>query len=644
MTRPLDPQTLVFGIATARDPRLSPDGTRVLYTVRTVDPATRRSRGRAWICGIDGSAPEPLGLDAESVGIVRWAPDGERILLTHEDDDGSALVVSNVSDGAPIELVRHRRRIEDAVWSPDAGHIAYVMAWDPDNPDDAPDAPGAAPPVRVTRRLDYKADGRGYLGDKRSHLFVVDVRNGVHRRVSTELQDHDGPQWAPHARIMAVRRSSSDPRGSHLLLVDLDAGASTCVTPEDATVEAWAWSPAGDRILYAGDEGHTLQPDFFLYDVATGARRRLTHDIKWVPDDRAAPAQPQWLDDGHALVHGYVHAASELLLLDVETGALETVHRWEARNRGLNVDQDARYVALGESTLEATGEIAVFERATAKTTRITAHNADVFRASPPAQWERFEVDRGEVAIDGWLLLPPDFDPGKRYPVVLDVHGGPTASYGYGFIAHEQCLATNGFLVVTGNPRGSNSYGRDFARAIIRDWGGVDYHDVLALLDAVLERPYADETRTGIFGISFGGYMTAWAISQSDRFQAAVCGEPIFDLESDYGTSDVAYNGLELFGGGPPHAEREWYTARSPSTFAHRTTTPTLLFHGEADERCPIGQSEQMFVALKKAGCEVEYVRYPGGSHMFFAQGLPDHQADFLARTLGWFKGHLGDPA
>ena len=139
-------------------------------------------------------------------------------------------------------------------------------------------------------------------------------------------------------------------------------------------------------------------------------------------------------------------------------------------------------------------------------------------------------------------------------------------------------------------------------------------------------------------------MTAWAISQSDRFQAAVCGEPIFDLESDYGTSDVAYNGLELFGGGPPHAEREWYTARSPSTFAHRTTTPTLLFHGEADERCPIGQSEQMFVALKKAGCEVEYVRYPGGSHMFFAQGLPDHQADFLARTLGWFKGHLGDPA
>lgn len=142
---------------------------------------------------------------------------------------------------------------------------------------------------------------------------------------------------------------------------------------------------------------------------------------------------------------------------------------------------------------------------------------------------------------------------------------------------------------------------------------------------------------------YGGYLTAWAISHTDRFRAAVCGSPIFDLESDYGTSDVAYNGLERHGGGPPHAEREWYTAHSPSTFAHRTRTPTLIFHGEADERCPIGQSEQMFVALVKAGCETEYVRYPGASHMFFATGLPEHRVDWLGRVLAWFKQHLGDP-
>nr|MBA3367583.1 prolyl oligopeptidase family serine peptidase [Geodermatophilaceae bacterium] len=140
-----------------------------------------------------------------------------------------------------------------------------------------------------------------------------------------------------------------------------------------------------------------------------------------------------------------------------------------------------------------------------------------------------------------------------------------------------------------------------------------------------------------------GFMIAWAISHTDRFKAAICGEPIFDLESDYGTSDVAFNGLEHHGGGPPHAEREWYAEHSPSTFAHQTTTPTLIFHGEADARCPIGQSEQMFTTLKKAGCVAEFVRYTNGSHMFFAVGPPAHRADFLTRTLGWFTEHLGGP-
>lgn len=644
MARPLTPEALTFEVATARDPRVSPDGAQVLYTLETFDPDTRRRRGRAWLCGIDGSGARPLGPEAESVGLARWSPTGDEIAVTRDDDGGSVLVVTDVTGEVTRELVRHRQKIEDAAWSPDGRRIAYVTAWDPENPDEAEDAPDAAPRVRVTRRLDYKEDGRGYLGDRRTHVFVVDAAGGEPRRVTAELLDHGGPQWRPDSAALAIRRSSSDPRGSHLLLVVAESGDAERVTPEDGTVEAWAWSPAGDRILYAGDPDHTLQPDFFVYDVATRETRRLTDDVEWVPDDRGVPAQPLWLDDRHALVHGYVHAASELVVIDTETGALDPIERWDARNRGLSADRERRYLAQAESRLDWTGEVVVIERATRARRRITSHNAPLFAERPPARWERFDVDRGGVAVEAWLLKPPDFDPEKRYPVVLDVHGGPTASYGYGFIAHEQCLATHGFLVVYGNPRGSSSYGRSFAREIIRDWGGVDYDDVIAILDAALERPYADEARTGIFGISFGGYMTSWAISQTNRFQAAVCGEPIFDLESDYGTSDVAYNGLELFGGGAPHEEREWYAARSPSTFAHRTRTPTLLFHGEADQRCPIGQSEQMFVALKKAGCEVEYVRYPEGSHMFFAEGFPEHEADFLARTLAWFKDHLGDPA
>jgi dipeptidyl aminopeptidase/acylaminoacyl peptidase len=195
-------------------------------------------------------------------------------------------------------------------------------------------------------------------------------------------------------------------------------------------------------------------------------------------------------------------------------------------------------------------------------------------------------------------------------------------------------------VVYANPRGSSSYGRDFATAVYGDWGGEDYLDLMAVMDAVLERPYCDADRQGVRGYSYGGYMTAWIIGQTDRFRAAVCGAPCFDLESFWGTSDIgARFGHRQFGG-PAHDVPEWYEQHSPSSHAHRATTPTLIIHGEADERCPIGQGEQMFVALKQAGVEVEFARYPGGSHLFFATGPPEQRLDALQRTLAWFDRYL----
>jgi dipeptidyl aminopeptidase/acylaminoacyl peptidase len=173
-----------------------------------------------------------------------------------------------------------------------------------------------------------------------------------------------------------------------------------------------------------------------------------------------------------------------------------------------------------------------------------------------------------------------------------------------------------------------------------DWGGEDYLDLMAVLDTALERPYADASRTGIWGYSYGGFMTAWAIGHTRRFKAAVCGAPCFDLESMYGTSDISHVWGPYQWGGTPHDASEAFAAHSPSTFAHRATTPTLILHGEADHRCPIGQGEQMFVALKQAGCEVEFARYPGGAHAMLRVGPPSHRADFLERVLAWFSDHL----
>jgi dipeptidyl aminopeptidase/acylaminoacyl peptidase len=253
------------------------------------------------------------------------------------------------------------------------------------------------------------------------------------------------------------------------------------------------------------------------------------------------------------------------------------------------------------------------------------------------------VTRGDLTIDAWLLFPANFDPDKRYPLILDVHGGPHGYYGFGFNAVQQCLSTNDVLVLYSNPRGSTSYGRDFAERVLRDWGGEDYLDLQAVVDSVIDRPYVDPQRLGIYGYSYGGYMTAWTIGQTNRFSAAVCGAPCFDLESMYGTSDIGHVFGDVQWGSEPHQDPAWYAAHSPSYFAHKARTPTLIIHGEADHRCPIGQGEQMFVALKKAGCEVEFARYPDGSHQFLNSSYPEHRADALGRILGWFKQHLGDP-
>ncbi len=648
MGQPLTPSALIYDLAAAGDPQISPDGTRVLYTLSQADREKKTTTTQVWLCRVDGSEARRLTWTGEHNSGARWSPDGTAVAFVSDRVKKYGLFVLPLDGGEARELTRHGQAILDLAWSPDGKTLAYTTLVDPENPNEREPAPDATPRVRVTRRIDYKQDNRGYLGDARLQVFVVDVRTGERRRVTTAAVDHHHPQWSPDGRTLAVAIPNRNGMCSQLGLIDVASGATTRIGPETGMVGCWAWSPAGDRILFAGEPTRTWQLDFFLYDVARGEVRPLTDDLPSLPDSGfptiAPPAQPVWLDDRRALFHAFRAGASGLFVIDTHNGRVEPIHEWPALHAGLSVDNGRRYAVQAHTSLEATGEISVVDLASGQSTRITANNAPVLRERPPARWEKLVVRRGDLAIDAWLLKPADFDPSRRYPVVLDVHGGPNGYYGFGFNAVQQCLATNGFLVVFANPRGSSSYGRHFTQQVIRDWGGEDYRDLMAVVDAVLERPYADRSRTGIYGYSYGGYMTAWVISQTDRFQAAVCGAPCFDLESMYGTSDIGHTFGELQWGGPPHEAEAWYRAHSPSTFAHQTRTPTLIVHGEADHRCPIGQGEQMFVALTRAGCEVEFVRYPGASHLFLRSGPPEHREDYLTRVLGWFTSHLGAPA
>jgi acylaminoacyl-peptidase len=561
MPSPITPATVVYGFTLAGDPQVSPDGTQILYTLTSVDRATKKPSSQVWLCASDGSDARRLTWSGEQNGGARWSPDGTRIAFVSDRVKKSGIFLLGTGTGEARELTRHNQPISDLAWSPDGASIAYTTLFDPDNPDEQAPAEDAAPRVRVVRRLDYKQDNRGYLGNLRSQVFVVAVATGQRRQLTSDPVDHWVPRWSPDGRTLAVRQMCPNNWHAQLAMLDVTSGATRLFGPEAGVVGAWAWSPDGSRILFAGDTAQTYQLDLFLAEWASGNVRRITDDLRCLPDTGfatiAPPAQPVWLDDRHALFHAIEHGRSGLYVIDTASGTVEQVAHLEALNQGLSADAGRRYFAQSHSSFERHGEISVYDRATGQTRIITRYSEPVLAETPAAGWERFEVERGSYTIEAWLLKPPDFDPIRRYPVVLDVHGGPNGHYGHGFNANQQCLATHGFLVVIANPRGSTSYGREFTQQVLEDWGGEDYLDLLAVLDRVLERPYADAERTGIYGYSYGGYMTAWTISQTRRFKAAVCGAPCFDLESMFGTSDIGYTfGVEQWGGAP-HAAREW---------------------------------------------------------------------------------------
>jgi dipeptidyl aminopeptidase/acylaminoacyl peptidase len=648
MAEPLTPKTLIYGFTTAGDAQIAPDGKQILYTLSQTDAETKKKTSQIWLCGIDGSAPRQVTHTGERNTLGRWSPDGAWIaFVSNRASEAGIYVLPVAASGEARELTTHQQPINDLAWAPHGSTIAYTTAYDPENPNEDDPPKDAAPKVRVTRRIDYKQDNRGYLNDVRTQIFLVDVASGERRRLTSDPVDYEVPRWSPNGQWLTARVPNRNGMCSQLALIAVETGAQKLLGVETGVVSVWAWSPDSARIVFAGDTAQTWQTDFFMCDTANETITPITTDLQCLPaagfPGIIPPSQPVWIDDHTVLFHGVRAGASGLYLLDSRTGDVEQIHGWQAMNTGMSVDAANRYVVQDYLSLDQQGEIVVFDRATGTSTVITNYSAPVLATTPPAQWERLDVQRGEFTIEAWLLKPHDFDPAKRYPVVLDIHGGPHGFYGYSMAPLQQCLATHGFLVVYANPRGSGSYGRHFTQQVSGDWGGEDYLDLMAVVDTVVALPYADAERTGIYGYSYGGYMTAWTISQTQRFKAAVCGAPCFDLESMFGTSDIGHTFGVLEWSGQPHESREWYETHSPATYAHQTRTPTLIIHGEADERCPIGQGEQMFMALKLAGCEAEFARYPGGSHLFLRGGPPEHREDFLTRSLGWFKHHLGDP-
>ncbi|CAN5655253.1 S9 family peptidase [soil metagenome] len=638
MGRKLTAEELIYGLKTANDPQLSPDGEWVVYGVTTIDSVTYKASAQLWLSRRDGSEKRRLTFSGLRNDQPRWSPDGRSIAFTSDRDGGFGLFTITLAGGDAQPLVNHDNAIGPVEWSPDGAKLAYSVVVDPEAPDGFERDPNLPLPIKVTSRVDYKQDGKGFLGDKRSQIFVYELATETERQLTSDPADHLTPRWSPDGTKLASVHALMNGVASQLEIIEVASGDSKLVPEQSGSIGSWAWSPNGAHLFVTADFEKSVQLDCYLIGATTGDAERITDDFPATPD--GTPSHPVWIDERQVIVPVMTKGRSGLYLVDTETGAVSENSVTLNNHSGFSIDAGKRFIAQVWDSFDTYQEVVIIDRESGESNQITDLNGAFLASTTGIEVERFDIERNGYTIESWLVKPADFDPSKSYPMIIDIHGGPNGWYGYSFTRLHHLLASLGILVVYSNPRGSGSYGGDFARQVLRDRGGEDYLDLMAVVDEAITRPYVDVDRLGVYGYSYGGFMTSWTIGHTDRFKAAVIGAPTSDLLSFFGTSDIAHTyGLVQFGGAP-WENRDWYLEHSPTTHLHNAKTPALILVAEGDQRCPIGQAESVFTILKKVGVDAQFVRYPGESHGLPRIGHPVYRTDFLTRVSNWFNERL----
>ena len=659
MAAPLTPEDL-YRFRWIDHVRLNRDGERVAYQVSWADAAARQNRSRIVVRRV--LDPEPV--DATG-GVQRdhspeWSPDGRKLAFVSKVGAADQLFVLDVSTpGPPLQLTTLAEGVAAPAWSPDGSRIAFLgnVASDPDAVVDDPRPPEGreqirrAPVARVVRRLDYKFDGRGYIDGRYRHLFVVPADGGDAKQLTNGAWDVNDFDWAPDSRRL-VLSGNAEPGADlqfelNLYIVDLDGrrhlfgGGFVLSSP--------IWSPKGDEVAFVAPNGLDagLTERLWVVSLSGGGPRCLTADF----DQAIGDNMVNDMRAGHATRICWSEQGDRIYFLSSATGATG-VHSVDldgnvrdevgGQRRVFDFDVAGDVLAFCVSDNTNPGELHVLTNgAEAKLTDLNPWLRDRYIAQPEQHY--FTAPDG-WKLEGWVLKPEAFDETKLYPLVLEIHGGPHAMYGWAFFHELQILAGMGFVVFYMNPRGSDGYGERFRREVVCDWAGKDYLDLMTSLDQIIERTgYIDSKRMGVGGGSYGGYMTNWIIGQTDRFAAAVAMRSISNLVSEYSQHDIVlWGALEL--GPPPWPDLDELWRRSPIRYVQNVKTPLLLTAGEMDLRCAMSQSEEMFGALRLLNKTVELVRFPEETHDLSRNGRPDRRVERLRRIAGWFERFLGTAA
>jgi dipeptidyl aminopeptidase/acylaminoacyl peptidase len=637
----------VFELVNASDPRISPDGARVAYVVTRADEDANDYASAIWIAPLDGSgAPRQFSGGEKRDTTPRWSPDGRLLAFTSNrgDDKAPAALYAIAAEGGEArKLTDLKESVEAIAWSPDSTRIAFTSRVRDEAYEEEDERKRL--PRRFTRVF-HKLDSVGWTGDRRKHVFVVGLDGGEARQLTSGDFEHDSPAWSPDGSTIAFDGLRDERWDTELVnriyAVDAGGGEPRALTGDDGSYASPSFSPDG-RIAYhwSAEDGtwpHHTQIGVMNAD-GSGAvllTESLDRQCAPYPDSR----EPIW--DGDRLVftvedRGNIHAYA---VAADGSGAPERIVDGELVVGGIDVrDGVVVYTAGTHTTMR---ELFAGGR------QLTDVGGSFTGGRELAEPERFTaVSDDGYEVDAWIVRPPGFDPARRYPAILTIHGGPFTQYGTGFFDEFQVMAAGGYVVLFSNPRGGSGYSEAHGRAIrgpLGDagpgWGTRDYEDLMAVVDTALESfDFIDGERLGVIGGSYGGYMTSWIVGHTNRFKAAISERAVNNLVSMFGSSDLFWVFERQFGG-PLWENVDAYLERSPATYAKDIETPVLVLHSEQDLRCNIEQGEHLFTLLRLMGKEVEMLRFPCESHELTRAGAPRHRAVRFEAVLDWFDRYL----